>query len=295
MEENNKKPNSGGNIKTVRTYLSDMADTVRNNEISVIKVALAEQNKHEREDIYRKIEGSPTKKIFWMIGGIILVALAIYGTYYVLKQKAQQNIPEQIAREKTLLSYDEIYPININNANELADKINIAKKEMDISSNSGFIKYFSLSKELNGVKEKIPVSEFFSGMGFGASSSLVLSLSDSYMVGTYKSNIPYLFFIFQTKNYEYSYAGMLDWERTLASDMFYLFDLDTTESRSKLNSRGWKDIIINNKDARVLLNENGKKILYYLFADKNNIVIAENEETIKEIISRLVLNNIKPL
>lgn len=295
MEENNKQPNNGGNIKTVRTYLSDMADTVRNNEISVIKVALAEQNKHEREDIYRKIEGSPTKKIFWLIGGIILVAGAIYGTYYVLKQKATQNIPDQITREKTLLSYDEIYSIDATNINELADKINIAKKELNIPNNFGSIKYFSLSKELNDIKEKIPVSEFFSAMGFGASSSLVLSLSDSYMVGTYTSNIPYLFLIFQIKNYEYSYAGMLDWERTLASDMFYLFELDTTESKLKLSSRKWKDIIINNKDVRVLLNENGKEILYYLFADKKNILITDSEETIKEIISRLVLNNIKPL
>lgn len=295
MEENNKQPNNGGNIKTVRTYLSDMADTVRNNEISVIKVALAEQNKHEREDIYRKIEGSPTKKIFWAIGGIILVAGAIYGTYFILKQKSLQNIPEQITREKTLLSYDEIYSIDATNINELADKINIAKKELNIPNNFGSIKYFSLSKELNDIKEKIPVSEFFSAMGFGASSSLVLSLSDSYMVGTYTSNIPYLFLIFQIKNYEYSYAGMLDWERTLASDMFYLFELDTTESKLKLSSRKWKDIIINNKDVRVLLNENGKEILYYLFADKKNILITDSEETIKEIISRLVLNNIKPL
>lgn len=295
MDENNKQPNSGNNIKTVRTYLSDMADTVRSNEISVIKVALAEQNKHEREDLYRNIEGTPTKKIFWVIGGIILVAGAIYGTYFILQQKALQNIPAQITREEALLSYDEISTINITNLNELINKINAAKKEVSVENKVGTIKYFSLSKDINGIKEKILTKELFQGLGFTAPSSLVRSLSPSYMIGTYTSNFPYLFIIFQTKDYEYSYAGMLEWEKSLASDMLSIFSLDTIQTKLELNNRKWQDIIINNKDARVLLNENGKEILYYLFTDKNNLVITNNKETIKEIISKLVLKNIKPL
>ena len=34
MDEKDKQPQNNGNLKTVRTYLSDMADTVRANEIS---------------------------------------------------------------------------------------------------------------------------------------------------------------------------------------------------------------------------------------------------------------------
>ncbi|MFA6354814.1 MAG: hypothetical protein WCW65_00060 [Candidatus Paceibacterota bacterium] len=295
MDENNKQPNSGNNIKTVRTYLSDMADTVRSNEISVIKVALAEQNKHEREDLYRNIEGTPSKKIFWIIGGIILVAGAIYGTYFILGQKALKDIPEQIVKEESIISYDEISPIIVTSVNELTDKLNIAKKEVSSSEKFGIVKYFSLSKDVNGLKEKILLKDLFQGLGFNAPSSLVRSLSPSYMIGTYTENIPYLFMIFQTKDYEYSYAGMLEWEKSLASDMLSLFSLDTTQTKLQLNNRKWQDIIINNKDVRVLLNENDKQILYYLFTDKNNLVIADNEETIKEIISKLVLRNIKPL
>jgi hypothetical protein len=55
------------------------------------------------------------------------------------------------------------------------------------------------------------------------------------------------------------------------------------------------DIIINNKDARVLLNEDGKPILYYMFVDKNNLIITDSIDAIKEIVSRLMLKNIKPL
>ena len=293
MEEEKLNYNQKDGIKTVRTYMSDMADTVRDNEISVIKVALAEQNKHEREDLYRKIEGTPTKKVFWVVGGIILVAIAIGGTYFIIQQKAKQNIPEQITKEEAIISYDEISSISVNDPSELINKINTAKKETSTTSKSDTIKFISLSQETNGLQEKILTQDLFRDLDFTAPSSLVRSLSDSYMIGTYKNNKQNLFIIFQTKDYEYTYAGMLEWENTLASDMVPLFEIDTQES--KINNRKWSDMIINNKDTRVLLNEEGRPILYYLFTDKNNLVITNDESTIKEIIEKLILKNIKPL
>lgn len=295
MEEDKKNYNSKDGIKTVRTYLTDMADTVRDNEISVIKVALAEQNKHEREDLYRKVEGTPTKKVFWFIGGIILIAIAVGGTYFIVQQKAKQNLPEQIINEKTLISYDEIYLINVTNLNELINKINTAKNEVNIAGKSDVIKFMSLSQEVNGLQEKILTQELFGALEFTAPSSLVRSLSDSYMIGTYINEVQNLFIILQTKDYEYTYAGMLEWEKTLAGDMLSLFELDTKESRMKISDRGWSDVLINNKNARVLLNEEGKPILYYLFTDKNNLLIASDESTIKEVMTKLILKNIKPL
>jgi len=296
MEEEKLNYNKKDGIKTVRTYMSDMADTVRDNEISVIKVALAEQNKHEREDLYRKVEGTPTKKVFWFLGGIILVAIAISGTYFIIQQKAKQDIPEQITKEETLISYDEISSISVTDPDELTNKINEVKKETGATGKNNNIKFISLSQEVNDLQEKIPTQELFLDLGFTAPSSLVRSLSDSYMIGTYANNMQNnLFIIFQTKDYEYAYTGMLEWEKTLASDMLPLFELDTKESKIKISDRKWSDIIINNKDVRVLVNEDGKPILYYLFTDKSSLIIANDESTIKEIVAKLILKNIKPL
>ena len=43
-------------LKTLRTYTSDMADAVRENEASVIKIALAEKEKRERDAAEEKIK-----------------------------------------------------------------------------------------------------------------------------------------------------------------------------------------------------------------------------------------------
>lgn len=292
MDENNQQHNNGENLKTVRTYLSDMADTVRQNEISVIKVALAEQNKHEREDIYKKIEGTPAKKTFWFIGGLLLIAVAIFGVYYILKQKAIDNTVVEVVKEESIISYDANSFIDATNTNNLVEKVNSLKKDESVVDKENSIRLISITKDANGVKEKLGVPEIFSKMNFTAPSSLIRSLSPSYMIGMYNKK---LFLIFQTKDYEYTYAGMLEWEKTMARDMFYLFELNTKESVLELSTRQWKDIIINNKDSRVLSNESDVPILYYMFNDKNNLIIADSEDTIKEIIARLIIKNIKPL
>lgn len=303
MEEETNQSNEKGSLKTVRTYLSDMADTVRTNDISVIKVALAEQNKNERENIYRQAEGTPFKKFFWIAGGIILILIAIFGIYFVTNKNAALNVPEQIAKNDSVISYDEITSVTIKNGDSLTDKIIANKKEVStIIKNSG-IKSITINKEADGANEKLTVRELFTKLEFTAPSSLVRSLSDSYMVGTYINNLTgntadyksSIFLILPTTDYEYTYAGMLEWEKTIAGNTFDLFELNTKDNKLQINDRVWKDIIIENKDARVLLNEDNKPILYYMFTNKNNLIITDKEDTLKEIVSRLVIKNIKPL
>ncbi len=305
MDENKKQQNSKGNLKTIRTYMGDMADTVRANDISVIKVALAEQNKNEQEDQLKKAEGSNSKKIFWFLGGIVFITVAIYGPYLLIKQKQRNDTPPQLIKQETIISYDEISEINLITKNNLENKLNEVIKDMSTLNKNGVIKFIPIEKTTNGIVVNISIKELFDELKLTAPSSLVRSLSDNYMIGTYTKNPTAdvesndsksdLFMILETKDYGLTYAGMLEWEKTIASDMFYLFKLDTKETKLKLKERIFRDILLNNKDARVLYNENKDPILYYIFADKSKLIITDNQETIKEVISRLTIKNIKPL
>lgn len=290
MEDNNPNLNNQDGPKTIRTYMSDMADAVRANEISVIKVALAEQNKKATEEIYRKIEGTPTKKIFWFIGGLIIIGGAIYGSYYLLQQKEKNSVVEQIVKIQPIISIDETSAIILTDNDKLQDKIKNVSGEKSLSGINGSIKNIPISKIVDGIEKNIGTYELFTKLAFTAPSSLVRSLSDSYMIGTYnKDSISKLFFIFQTKDYEYSYAGMLEWESSIARDMVNLFNIDNSESSLLLASKQWKDILINNKDVRVLMDEKNRPVLYYLFTDKSNIIITDSDIVIKEIITRLAM------
>ncbi len=292
MDEKDLQNNS--EVKTIHTYLSDMADNVRDNQVSVMKVALAEQNKHDIEDVYKSVEGSPLKKFFWFLGGIIFILVSACGIYYVIQKKAKDNILQVVQKVETIISYNEVENVEISNTQNLTTKI---KKIVSQNLNAG-IKYIYIFKNVNEVKDKVATSELFSNLELTAPSSFVRSLSDSYMIGTYtKSNNDKskLFILLQTNNYEFSYAGALEWENSLASDMLDIFELKTKESKIQINDRKWKDIIVNNKDTRVFLNEDDQPILYYIFIDKENLLIADSVDTIKEVMSRLIIKNIKPL
>ena len=52
----------------------------------------------------------------------------------------------------------------------------------------------------------------------------------------------------------------------------------------------FKDIVIQNIDARAVLDEKGEVIFVYAFSDKNTIVIATNKIVLQEIFNRLTIS-----
>lgn len=300
MEEN--KPQQNNNeegFQVLRTYSSDMADAVRNNEMSVIKIAMAEQKRHEMEKVYEEEKKISTSKILLIIGGLVLIISSIIGLYFLFQKKNTDNIAQQIiGATVTLISYDDQSYIDTTNISASINLINAIKLEMSKSEKQGAVKSFFFTRNTNGIISLIPLKDLLSLINVTASSSLINSFSDKYMVGTYTpaaENKSHLFLMFEIKDYNQSYAGMLAWERTLLNDMFPFFKIDVSGDSSNLLNTPWKDTIINNKDVRVLYDKNSNALLYYIFIDKSNFLITDNEDTIKEIISRLLTKNTKPL
>jgi hypothetical protein len=300
MEENKTQPNSNEeDLQVLRTYSSDMADAVRNNEMSVIKIAMAEQKRHEMEKVYEEEKKISTSKIFLLLGGVVLIISSIIGLYFLFQKKNTDNAAQQSTNAiNALISYDSQSYIDVTNISDSTTLINAIKSELDKPSKQGAIKSFFLTLNTSGVIGLISLKDFLLLMDVTASPSLIRSFSDRYMVGTYTpavENKPHLFLMFEIKDYNQAYAGMLAWERTMLGDMFLLFKIDVAGANSNLLNAPWKDTIINNKDVRVLYGKNNNALLYYIFVDKGNFVITDSTDTIKEIISRLLTKNTKPL
>ncbi|MFA6514696.1 MAG: hypothetical protein WCT42_00320 [Candidatus Paceibacterota bacterium] len=300
MDENKPQQNDT-DIKVLRTYTSDMADAVRINEMSVIKIALAEKEKREREEIYKKAEGTNTSKTFLVIGGIILIAVAIFGSYFIFQKTKEKKIPPQITTNiETIITYDSKSNIDVTNITGISDLISEIKKGQD--SNPSLIKALFFIKNNNGITENISSSNFLSLIKTSAPGALIRSLSDKYLFGKYSNSNAInekdkyaTFLIFQTNNYTQTYASMLDWEKTMLKDLFTIFEITIPESENSLFEKPWKDLIVNNKDVRVLYGDTGEGILYYVFVNKDNLVIANNLETLKEVMSRIIIKNTQPL
>lgn len=298
MDEN-KKNFDDKSIKVLRTYTSDMADAIKTNEASVIKIALAEKTKREQEAIYEKAEGTGFSKTILVIGGIILILAAIGGSYYLIQKKKEKETPPPIVTSiETFIAYDSYTNVDVTNATNVSELSEIIKKIPQ--TNSGLIKALFLIRKTNGVSEILTTKDFLSLIRVTAPGAFTRSLADKYLIGRYSNQKSVneeatIFLIFQTNDYNQTYASLLEWEKTMLRDLFTLFNININGVDNSLFEKQWKDIIINNRDARVLYGENGEGILYYLFVNKNNFIITNNIEAMREVVSRLIIKNTKPL
>lgn len=304
MEDNKTQPDKTGNIKTIHTYLSDMADAVRENEGSVIKIALAEQSRKDNEEMFKKAEGTKTQKVLLTIGGIILILVAIGGAYYFYQKNKIANTPNLTTKNiEAFIPYENQISIDVSDINssvDLLEKIN-SIGETELGNNSVKSIFLTVPRtEIVNKKEittqaLIASKSFLSLIKSTAPNSFVNSLSGAYMLGTYKKDTNSTlgtFLIFETNDYSLTYARMLEWEKTMLNDLFVLFQIDITND-TEILTRPFKDVVIQNKDVRVLYDKDNNATLFYLFVDRSKFIITDNEDTLKEILARLIVKNTK--
>lgn len=290
------------NIKTIHTYSSDMADAVRQNEVSVIKVALAEQKRHEQEALYKQevAGGTNSSKIFLVIGSIAILLIAGGVLYFVFQKKYSPVAPsaQNVLQQQSLIAYDDHIFLDMTNATSTTDALGIINGEVEKGVSSSGIKALFLTRTTTGASEILPLEKFLSVLKVTAPSSLIRSFDTPYLLGLYKGqsrSTPHLFLLLQTKDFNQSYAGMLGWEKTLLQDLFPLFKIDVTGTRQSLFEKPWKDIVLDNRNARILYDAEGNDVLYYIFINTDSIIITDSQDTIKEIATRLLTKKTKPL
>lgn len=293
MDENKKQiNNSSQNVKTLRTYSSDMADAIRDNEMSVIKIALAEKDKQSRNTIYRNPEETNIKKILLLIGGAIFIVGAIVGIYFIMKKNTENiAIEKQIETQnnKTFIPSDNQVVVDATTVTDINGMSKLIRDQIIPIDKIQSIKLIFVNKDVDTVPTKLELTDFLSTINTTASGSLIRSLSNEYLIGTYQDSVqtPSLFFMFETKNYNQTYPGMLDWEKTMINDLSPFFNIDILSPNKVILDAQFKDLIIANKDTRVLYDQNGKGVLYYAFVSKDKFIITDNINTIKKIISIL--------
>lgn len=303
MSEENLKQNNNENIsapKMLHTYMSDMANVVRENEVSVIKVALEEQKKREREEEFVKIEGTPKKKIFWAFGGLIILLGAFVLSYFVIQKNPKKDIPNEIITTKESLIHSENkIEIDATTAINKIDISNILGKEVSVKNESESIKEIFLNKKNNELTNVISIENLFTLINTNTPGQLIRSFSEEYMIGSYTPLSAYdrnhLFLIIKINDYDQAYAGMLEWEKTMLDDLYSVFQINISNLNKDIFEKPFKDIIVKNKDTRILYTDEGADVLLYLFPDKNTLIITDNQEAVKEIITRLLAKQSKPL
>ncbi len=280
--------------KVLRTYTTDMAEAIREDEISVIKIALAEKARREKEEEEKKAKGTGLSRAVFFLGGIILLALAVAIVYFFFfKETEAPPVPVENKIE-TFLAFDDNLFLDISEVKDTIELKNSIGEEME--NMSGQIKVVFFTQTNEGLKEIVPIEKLFSLAKIEAPSSLSRFLSNNYLFGRYDLFSEYgeeaPFFILETTDYNQAYVSMLRWEETMLEDFYLFFEIKLPKGKTPYSYRKWSDLIVRNKDVRVLKDEYGKNLLFYSFVNKNNFVLTTDLGALEEIIDRVLAKNI---
>lgn len=278
----------GPEISSLRTFKTDMDDMVKEQNISLSRIAMQEEARR-REMSEQAVETKSKNKIYIILSLLFIISGGVAGWYIYTNQT--EPIDEIIV--KTELSKPIIYA-------EL-------KKEIDYTLLSKVkllsaikTEIFSGELEPGKVKNIILTKKGSDGVTTEANSATFLGILSSEVPDDFKRSLTdkvsiYSIapingeksgaIVFETGSYQKTFSGMLKWEDgTLIRDLYEL--LTGAVPGEEVFALHFIDIVINNQDARMLTDPNSQLKIIYGFLDGKTIAITGNIDSYNEIITR---------
>jgi hypothetical protein len=285
------------NLQTLRTFQSDLADTIKSGEGSMIKIAMAENARNEREQ--ENIDPESSKNRVYIFGGIMLVLVAFGILGFTLYRSVPKTIPvtQNPAGTASIIKIDSVLGLNITGLtrDNIRDQIGKQYEGATLTINT-IARILPFTQDTGSDTQRVlTTQEFFSSIESVAPSGMLRSLNPTFTIGVHAFNGNGLFFAFKTDSYTTALAGMLEWEQSLFDELYNAFAIDTTGDNSGLFAAQFKDRTIKNQDTRALMNSKGEVVLFYTFIgeDKSTLIITNNSNTLEEILNRLTANTLR--
>ena len=125
-------------------------------------------------------------------------------------------------------------------------------------------------------------------------------IGDNFLVGSTNENDTSLspadrnlFILLKMRSITDVFDPMRSWENKMFLDLHGLFGIDLNADTKYLLEKDFEDGIVQNKNARILYDKDGKVVLMYVYATDDSLIITNSEEAVAEVILRLASSQIK--
>jgi hypothetical protein len=222
------RPENNIKISQIHTYADDIKNTVKDEGVSMVKIAMAEAKKQELEKENEE-EVSPTSKknisIILISLLVLIVGIAsIAGAWYFFGMKKGRDSSSTLSHRQSIIPYDEEFVVTLdaNERKKLITGIESAKKFV-YDKNTAIV-YIPVFESFGTTTNPINSKTFFSLLETRVPASLVRTFGEIFMFGFNESeNQSNPFIIFTADSFSQIYAGMLEWEPAMADDIGDLF------------------------------------------------------------------------
>lgn len=292
-------------LKQIRTFQGDVASALHKQNESLVSIQRSEQAVREvrkvfatprsAEEIAR--EESNKKLIFLLIGSLVLIALSSVIGWYAYKgyiTKTALPAPEQIPN-RLLTSSDEVR-IDASRLSREAFILSMGT-ETEKSVPAGTVVQIQLQKPTATTTAIITTQDLLNLLESRAPGSLIRSLNPVFMLGllggemvsanaTSTDRTNHVFLLIKLDSFDNAFPGMLEWEKSMRDDILPIFASPETLATTSPTAI-FSDLIIQNKDTRVLKDSTGRIVLLYSFFDNNMLIMTDNETSLKNLVGKL--------
>ncbi|HAS84482.1 MAG TPA: hypothetical protein DCS23_00170 [Candidatus Yonathbacteria bacterium] len=297
----------------IRTMKSDMADAVKDQNESVVSIAIAEEKKkalaranastvesekpsaHAPKPISRivvliialliiSLLGSAYVFILPKLGGIKFPSVSIPSFSSLSKQSSTSTTETAVevaslAQSLVPAQHEKQFNITEQTKEQISDEV---FSEMKLGLAYGSIKNLYL-KEGENAPVAISANRLFIFTEVALPEIMFRSLEKEFMTGLFGEEdwgaTPFL--ILKVSSYETGFAGMLEWESSLLRSYNTIFGINIAD-KATLNA-SFNDIMIGGKDARLVETPLGQTVAY-AFANPNTVVIAGSTTALEAVL-----------
>ena len=280
--------------KNVETYTDDMVKAIESDKGGLIKKIIHEEEEHEAQK--KNLSPSSKRNKLFMLISFLLIFLGFVILIFFVIINDKINIVSTTPQATSIIFTDNTHFKIIDGFTK--DKI--VETVFNQVNNS---------KIKTGGVEGIYLTENNKVIGFKRFNTLIKSnltteqinlISDNFLLGDFKSglnsispNTGDLFMLLRVRSFSDIFPVMQSWENKMLYNLGGFFGVNITPDTNYLFTKNWQDSIVQNKNARVLYDNNDQVVLMYVFINDSYIVVTDSDLAAREVILRLASSQIK--
>lgn len=284
--------------KKAETYAEDMAKTIAGDKEGLIKKILQEEEMHEVEKKNLSPESRKNQILMFFSISLVVATLAIF--YFFLFKKDINTV--EVKEPFTPLVFNDasdFIEVLGFNKDKIAQNVYSVAKSTNVKGGGVEGIYLTENKEVVGFTRFIAlIKGSFLEVGIFSNRN---SVNEHFLMGAVNNeNLPSgvsgskdFFILLQVRSITDVFESMHAWESKMFFDLHGFFGINISSGTSYLLTKNFEDSIVENKNARVLYDNNGEIAMMYIFADDTSIIITNTKNAAREIILRLAGGQIK--
>ncbi|MFZ1019835.1 MAG: hypothetical protein WAN61_02505 [Minisyncoccia bacterium] len=286
MEPENKIQNNA-----VQTYAEDVARIIENEKGDMVKKIIHGEEKHEEETEKKNLSPELKKNKFFLALGIFLTILAfgLLAFFFFFKKN---NVVPVASQFTPIIFNDQTVYLEVSglNKDEIAQTVanEVVATKVKIGGLEGI--YLTVSQKIIGLRQFLALIK-----SHYAPDNNTALLSDNFLMGVVKNSVSPapagtgtgFFILLKVSSIADVFDPLRTWENNMLADLHGFLGVNISSGTDYLFKKDFTDGIVQNKNARILYDNNGNIVLMYIFADDNSVIITDSPSATNEVMLRL--------